>query len=55
MRRTLSISLNHLAVNSSRESGDASPLGDIVKLIWWVVIGLFRSRASLEADLTLRD
>ena len=25
-------------------------MGDMLKLIWWVVIGLFRSRASLEAD-----
>jgi hypothetical protein len=23
----------------------------MLKLIWWVVIGLFRSRASLEADI----
>ena len=30
-------------------------MGDILKLIWWAVIGLFRSRASLEAEiLTLR-
>jgi hypothetical protein len=32
------------------------PMGDMLKLIWWAVIGLFRSRASLEADiLTLRQ
>jgi hypothetical protein len=32
-----------------------SHLGDILKLIWWTVIGLFRSRSSLEAEiLTLR-
>lgn len=24
---------------------------DMLKLIWWVVIGLFRSRASLEAEI----
>src|SRR5450631_4205628 len=31
------------------------PMGDVFKLIWWAVIGLFRSRASLEAEiLTLR-
>jgi hypothetical protein len=24
---------------------------DMFKLIWWVVIGLFRSRASLEAEI----
>jgi hypothetical protein len=30
-------------------------MGDMLKLIWWAVIGLFRSRASLEAAiLTLR-
>src|SRR6202047_460585 len=30
-------------------------MGGILKLIWWTVIGLFRSRASLEAEiLTLR-
>jgi hypothetical protein len=26
-------------------------MGDMFKLIWWVVIGLFRSRASLEAEI----
>jgi hypothetical protein len=32
-----------------------APMGDILKLIWWTVIGLFRSRASLEAEiLTVR-
>ena len=31
------------------------PMADVLKLIWWAVIGLFRSRASLEAEiLTLR-
>src|ERR1700687_3508812 len=31
------------------------PMGDMLKLIWWAVIGLFRSRASLQAEiLTLR-
>jgi transposase InsO family protein len=30
-------------------------MGDVLKLIWWIVIGLFRSRTSLEAEiLTLR-
>jgi hypothetical protein len=30
-------------------------MGDILKLIWWAVIGLFRSKSSLEAEiLTLR-
>jgi hypothetical protein len=28
-----------------------APMGDILKLIWWTVIGLFRSRASLEAEI----
>jgi hypothetical protein len=30
-------------------------MGDMLKLSWWIVIGLFRSRASLEAEIvTLR-
>ncbi len=30
-------------------------MGDVLKLIWWAVIGFFRSKASLEAEiLTLR-
>src|SRR5450631_1323340 len=28
-------------------------MGDMLKLIWWVVIGLFRSRASLEAEIVV--
>jgi hypothetical protein len=32
-----------------------SPMGDILKLIWWTVIGLFRSRASLEAEIQLEE
>ena len=32
------------------------PMADILKLICWAVIGLFRSKASLEAEiLTLRQ
>jgi hypothetical protein len=32
-----------------------APMGDILKLIWWAVIGLFRLKSSLEAEiLTLR-
>jgi hypothetical protein len=39
----------------SRELGDASPMEDMLKLIWSAVIGLFRTRVSLEAKiLTLR-
>jgi hypothetical protein len=31
------------------------PMGDVLKLICWAVVGLFRSRASLEVEnLTLR-
>src|SRR5664279_6243295 len=26
-------------------------MGEMLKLIWWVVIGLFRSRASLQAEI----
>jgi hypothetical protein len=30
-------------------------MGDMLKLIWWAVIGLFRPTVSLEAEiLTLR-
>ena len=28
-------------------------MGDMLKLIWWAVIGLFRSRASLEAEILI--
>jgi hypothetical protein len=28
-----------------------SPMGDVLRLIWWAVIGLFRSKASLEAEI----
>src|SRR5271170_1668418 len=27
------------------------PMGDLLKLTWWAVIGLFRSRALLEAEI----
>jgi hypothetical protein len=31
-------------------------MADVLKLIWWTVVGLFRSRVSLEAEiLTLRQ
>jgi hypothetical protein len=47
--------VNSIRLACRRDSGDASPLGDIFKLIWWAVIGLFRSRVSLQAEiLTLR-
>jgi len=26
-------------------------MGDLLKMIWWVVIGLFQSQASLEAEI----
>src|SRR5450432_1780343 len=29
------------------------PMGDMLKLIWWAVIALFRSRASLEAEILM--
>jgi hypothetical protein len=25
--------------------------GDLLKLIWWVITGFFRSRAALEAEI----
>jgi hypothetical protein len=47
--------VNSIRLAHNRESGDASSMGDMLKLIWWAVIGLLRSMASLEAEiLTLR-
>jgi pimeloyl-ACP methyl ester carboxylesterase len=48
--RTVSI-VNSIRLACNRESSDASPMGDMLKLIWWAVIGLFRSRALLEAEI----
>jgi hypothetical protein len=28
-------------------------LGDLLKLIWWMVNGFFRSRASLKAEILM--
>jgi hypothetical protein len=47
----LSFVVNFIPLAQCRESGDAPSHGDMLKLIWWVVIGLFRSRASLEAEI----
>jgi hypothetical protein len=44
---------NSIPLAQSRESGDAPSHGFILKLICWVVIGLFRSRASLEAEIVV--
>src|ERR1700730_11576036 len=30
-----------------------APMGDMLKLIWWAVIRLFRSRVSLEAEILM--
>jgi hypothetical protein len=48
--------VNSIQLACSRESGDVPPpMGDMLKMIWWGVITLFRSRVSLEAEiLTLR-
>src|SRR5208283_6176493 len=44
--------VNSVPLAQCRESGDApAHEGYMLKLIWWVVIGLFRSRASLEAEI----
>jgi hypothetical protein len=49
------LTANSIRLAFSRESGNASAMGNMLKLIWWAVIGLFRSRTSLEAEiLTLR-
>jgi hypothetical protein len=51
----LVLTANSIRLAFSRESGNASAMGNMLKLIWWAVIGLFRSRSSLEAEiLTLR-
>ncbi|TPV99452.1 MAG: hypothetical protein USCAAHI_01105 [Beijerinckiaceae bacterium] len=44
--------VNSIRLVRNRESSDASPMGDMLKLIWWAVIGLFRSRVSLEAEIS---
>jgi len=31
-----------------------SILADVLKLIWWAIIGLFQSRASMEAEVAAR-
>jgi hypothetical protein len=31
------------------------PMADVLKLIWWAIIGMFRSRASLEVEIMLRQ
>jgi hypothetical protein len=47
--------VNSIRLVRNRESSDASPMGDMLKLIWWAVIGLLRSRVSLKTEiLTLR-
>jgi hypothetical protein len=51
----LVLTANSIRLAFSGESGNASAMGNMLKLIWWTVIGLFRSRTSLEAEiLTLR-
>ncbi len=44
--------VNYVPLAQCRELGDApAHEGYMLKLIWWVVIRLFRSRASLEAEI----
>jgi hypothetical protein len=46
--------VNSIRLTFRRDRAMLHPMGDLLKLIWWAVIGLFRSRASLEAEtLTL--
>jgi transposase InsO family protein len=50
------LTANLIRLAFSRESGNASAMGNMLKLVWWAAVGLFRSRTSLEAEiLTLRN
>jgi hypothetical protein len=49
------LSLQRAPFDDESNRAMLAPMGDILKLVWWTVIGLFRSRVSLEAEiLTLR-
>ena len=45
--------VNFIRLAYCRKSRNDCPMGDLLKLIWWGVIGLFRSRASLEAEILI--
>jgi hypothetical protein len=45
--------VNSVRLALGRESVGHCPMGDMLMLIWWAVVGLFRSRASLEADISV--
>jgi hypothetical protein len=42
---------NPTRLTVARESGDNQGMGDLCRLIWCFLAGLFRSRASLEAEI----
>jgi len=43
---------NLIRLADDRESGDVVALmWDLCKLIWWVLVDLFRPRAKLEAEI----
>jgi hypothetical protein len=43
--------VNSVRLAYSRESRDELPHADVLKLIWRGLMGLFRSRASLEVEI----
>jgi hypothetical protein len=48
----LVLTANSIRLAFSRESGNASAMGNMLKLIWWAVIGLFRSSNWLRVSRT---
>ena len=55
MNATAYLSLSQVRLRLGANRAMYHPMGDMLKLIWWAVIGLFRSRGPLKAEiLTLR-
>jgi hypothetical protein len=53
--RVLVTTVNSIRLAHNPNRAMVPSMGGIFKLIWWAVIGLFRSRASREAEIvTLR-
>src|SRR3954451_3798479 len=43
--------VNRIRLASSSESGDECSMQDLLNLIRWTLLGLFRSKTSLEAEI----
>src|SRR3954453_12252492 len=43
--------VNRIRLPSSSESGDECSIQDLLNLIRWMLLGLFRSKTSLEAEI----